>query len=95
MVVVQAEKMSRSPRGGPRENTLKAQIRGREYAGSQNIYLYELPNGQEIKMVVQENLAATADLNLNEMIPLYFLPENSTIIGYHREVAPPQRAAAE
>jgi spermidine/putrescine transport system ATP-binding protein len=90
-VVVQADKLTRQPKGILGENTLKATLRGREYAGSQNIYLLDLPTGAEVKLVAQESMAVASRTALNAEVAVHFPAEAATIIGYHRR--PPEAVA--
>jgi ABC-type Fe3+/spermidine/putrescine transport system ATPase subunit len=89
-VVVQADRIYRSRKGSPHENDLPGLLKGREYGGSQNTYLFDLADGREVKMVLQESLGRAADFRVNEKGVLYFAAEDASIIGY----ADRERAAA-
>ncbi len=78
-VVVQADKMTRNPTGSARENSVSAVLRGREYAGSHNIYLMDLVDGSEIKLISQET-ASPASMSINAPVTTYFTPENASLI---------------
>lgn len=82
--VVQADKMRRAPSGDApeRDNRVKATVRGREFAGSQNIYLLETVDGSEIKLIQQETFGASESLNVGEQTDLVFAPEHVSLIGY-------------
>ncbi|MFK0335256.1 ABC transporter ATP-binding protein [Rhizobium sp. NPDC090275] len=75
-VVVQADKMTSIPTGAPHENRVDATLRGREYAGSHNIYLMDLIDGTEIKLTSQASLP----IEINAAVSAYFAPENATLI---------------
>jgi spermidine/putrescine transport system ATP-binding protein len=97
-VVVQADKLTRTPRGVPRENAVPAVLRGREFAGSQNIYLLDMADGTEIKLVAQEGMTAGEALGVNTPVTVHFAPDQATIIGYHRAASAgvePLRQAGE
>jgi hypothetical protein len=79
---VQADKLHRRPTGSANENTVAAQLRGREYAGSQNIYLLDLVDGTEIKLVAQESPGEAGGLAINQSLTVHFAPDDATIIGY-------------
>ncbi len=78
-VVVQADKMTLAPRGGPHENEARAVLRGREYAGSHNIYLLDLMDGTEVKVLAQDGggLAAAA---VESTLTTYFSPDHASLI---------------
>ncbi|MEM1287685.1 MAG: ABC transporter ATP-binding protein [Pseudomonadota bacterium] len=86
--VVQADKMRRSPGPTPGVNAatdanqVTATVRGREFAGSQNIYLLETVDGAEIKLIQQETFGASESLNVGEGANLVFAPEHVSLIGY-------------
>ncbi|NWJ25577.1 ABC transporter ATP-binding protein [Rhizobium sp. RM] len=75
-VVVQADKLTPSPTGTPGENRLDATMRGREYAGSHNVYLLDLVDGTEVKMTVQQILPG----EINTPVTAWFAPENASLI---------------
>jgi ABC-type Fe3+/spermidine/putrescine transport system ATPase subunit len=92
-VVVQADKLHRRPAGTANENSVTAQLRGREYAGSQNIYLLDLVDGTEVKLIAQESPGEAAGMALNQPVTVHFSAENASIIGY-AETARAARVAA-
>ena len=47
-------------------------LRGREYAGSQNIYLFDTADGNEIKVVAQEAIATANARTINAELALGF-----------------------
>jgi ABC-type Fe3+/spermidine/putrescine transport system ATPase subunit len=75
-VVVQADKMTSAPTGAPHENRIDATLRGREYAGSHNIYLMDLIDGTEVKLTSQ----ATLLIEINAAVSGYFIAEHATLI---------------
>ncbi|PKA41895.1 ABC transporter ATP-binding protein [Rhizobium sullae] len=75
-VVVQADKLSPAPTGVAGENRLDATLRGREYAGSHNVYLLDLVDGTEVKMTVPQVLA----VEINRPASAWFSPENASLI---------------
>jgi hypothetical protein len=75
-VVVQADKMTSAPTGLARENRVDATLRGREYAGSHNIYLMDLIDGTEVKLTSQ----ATLPIEINTPVSAYFAAEHATLI---------------
>jgi spermidine/putrescine transport system ATP-binding protein len=81
-VVVQADKLHKQPRGMPHENQAAALVTGREYAGSQNIYLLDLPDGKEIKLVAQESPSEATATQINKPMSVFFAARDASIIGY-------------
>lgn len=75
-VVVQADKLTPAPTGIAGENRLDATLRGREYAGSHNIYLLDLVDGTEVKMTVPQVLP----VDINQNITAWFSPANASLI---------------
>ena len=75
-VVVQADKMTSAPTGLAHENRVDATLRGREYAGSHNIYLMDLIDGTEVKLTSQ----ATLPIEINAPVSAYFAAEHATLI---------------
>ncbi|NKN36021.1 ABC transporter ATP-binding protein [Agrobacterium sp. a22-2] len=75
-VVVQADKMKSAPTGISGENRLDATIRGREYAGSHNIYLMDLIDGTEIKLISQQVLP----VEINAPASAFFAPADASLI---------------
>ncbi|MCX5514369.1 ABC transporter ATP-binding protein [Kaistia algarum] len=80
-VVVQADKMTRAPTGLPNENAVAAVLRGREYAGSQNVYLMDLVDGTEIKLVAQGGMSESTALGINDPLTVYFSPRDASLIA--------------
>ncbi|MDX3928534.1 MAG: ABC transporter ATP-binding protein [Shinella sp.] len=76
-VVVQADKLTSAPTGIAGENRIDATMRGREYAGSHNIYLMDLVDGTEVKMNVPQTLAT----EINQPISAWFAPKDASLIG--------------
>jgi spermidine/putrescine transport system ATP-binding protein len=93
-VVVQADKVRRLPKGTPHENAVAAHLRGREYAGSQNIYLLDLVDGSEIKLVAQESPGEAAGMTINQAMTVHFDARDASIIGYAAPPAPRESAPA-
>lgn len=75
-VVVQADRMKAHSSGDARENRVDATLRGREFAGSHNIYLLDLIDGTEIKLTSAESLGA----EINTRVTAFFLPEDASLI---------------
>jgi ABC-type Fe3+/spermidine/putrescine transport system ATPase subunit len=75
-VVVQADKLTTAPTGAAGESRIDAMLRGREYAGSHNIYLLDLPDGTEIKLISQQVLP----VEINAPVTAYFTPANASLI---------------
>ncbi|WP_313760793.1 ABC transporter ATP-binding protein [Rhizobium sp.] len=75
-VVVQADKLTPAPTVVAGENRLDATLRGREYAGSHNIYLLDLIDGTEVKMTVQQVLP----VEINQKATAWFSPANASLI---------------
>lgn len=75
-VVVQADKLTPVPTGIAGENRLDAMLRGREYAGSHNIYLLDLVDGTEVKMTVPQVLS----VEINQKTTAWFSPANASLI---------------
>lgn len=76
-VVVQADKLTGAPTGIADENRIDATMRGREYAGSHNIYLMDLVDGTEVKMTVPQIL----ETEVNQPVSAWFAPQNASLIG--------------
>jgi hypothetical protein len=51
-------------------------LRGRDYAGSHNIYLMDLIDGTEVKLTSQ----ATLPIEINAAVSAYFAAESATLI---------------
>jgi ABC-type Fe3+/spermidine/putrescine transport system ATPase subunit len=75
-VVVQADKLKPAPTGVVGENRLEATVRGREYAGSHNIYLLDLVDGTEVKMTLPQVLP----LEINQPATVWFSPAHAALI---------------
>ena len=89
-VVVQADKLKRLPSGSGATNAASAVLRGREFAGSQNIYLLDLIDGTEIKLIAQESMGAAFTVSVEETWTVALSPDDAAIIGY---ADPPPPAA--
>jgi spermidine/putrescine transport system ATP-binding protein len=76
-VVVQADRLAGAPRGIAGENRIDATMRGREFAGSHNIYLMDLVDGTEVKMTVPQALP----IEINQPISAWFAPADASLIG--------------
>ncbi|APO79488.1 spermidine/putrescine ABC transporter ATP-binding protein (plasmid) [Rhizobium etli 8C-3] len=76
VVVVQADRLSSTPTGASGENRLEATLRGREYGGSHNVYLLDLIDGTEVKMIVQQVLP----VEINQSVSTYFAPSDASLI---------------
>ena len=74
-VVVASEKMRRGPVGAG-GNALPAVMRGREYAGSHNVFLMDMADGTEIKVVSHEG--AIPEYGATET--LWFAPGEASLI---------------
>ena len=79
-VVVQADKMTRRPEGMTHENSVAAVLRGREYAGSQNILLMDLVDGSEIKLIASGGMGDAGTLRINDPLTVYFSPQHASLI---------------
>ncbi|SSC72193.1 unnamed protein product [Ciceribacter sp. T2.26MG-112.2] len=75
-VVVQADKMTSQPTGVRNENRVDATLRGREFAGSYNIYLLDLIDGTEVKLTTANALP----IDISKPISAYFAPEDASLI---------------
>ncbi len=75
-VVVQADRMTTTPAGVVRENRVDASLRGREFAGSHNIYLLDLVDGTEIKLTSQTALP----IEIDAMVSAFFSPADASLI---------------
>ena len=93
-VVVQADKMRIMSGGQSGSNRMQAMLRGREYAGSQNIYLLDMADGNEIKVVAQEAIGAAGARAINAEMSLGFDAQDASLIGYHSPPAEVEPAAA-
>ncbi|KAA2313893.1 ABC transporter ATP-binding protein [Pseudooceanicola sediminis] len=74
VVAIAAEKLRRGLRAG--DNTVPAVMRGREFAGSHNVFLMDLADGTEIKVVSHDG--AIPDYGAEER--LCFAPEDASLI---------------
>lgn len=81
-VVVQADKIRRAPANSSAENQLSAILRGREFAGSHNVYLFDLPDGNEIKIVSEDNPGEPPEKLSGGSSTLYFSARDAFIIGF-------------
>ncbi len=81
-VVVQADKIRRAPANSSAENQLSAILRGREFAGSHNVYLFDLPDGNEIKIVSEDNPGEPPEKLSGAPSTLYFSARDAFIIGF-------------
>lgn len=81
-VVIQADKIRRTPGQKSRDNRLSAVLRAREFAGSHNIYLFDLPNGVEIKLIAEHDVASSAEILTGASTDLYFSAADASIIGF-------------
>ena len=81
-VVVQADKIKRTPAHTSNENKISAILRGREFAGSHNVYLFDLPDGSEIKIVSEDEAGSSPERLSGAASSLYFSTEDAFIIGF-------------
>jgi spermidine/putrescine transport system ATP-binding protein len=81
-VVVQADKIKRTPANTSNENKISAILRGREFAGSHNVYLYDLPNGNEVKIVSEDEAGSSPERWSGGASSLYFSTQDAFIIGF-------------
>lgn len=75
-VVVQADKLTTKATGIANENRIDATMRGREYAGSHNIYLVDLIDRTEIKIIAQQTLP----VEINQPVSAWFAPADASLI---------------
>jgi ABC-type Fe3+/spermidine/putrescine transport system ATPase subunit len=81
-VVVQADKIRRSAANTSNENNISAILRGREFAGSHNVYLFDLPNGNEVKVVSEDESGSSSDRMTGAPSDLYFSVKDAFVIGF-------------
>lgn len=87
--VVPADRMALSSRpaspgaafDGFSENGLQATLRGKEFIGSQVIYLLETATGQEIKLIQQQSLDDSLSIPINSELQLSWRTENTILLG--------------
>ena len=87
-LVVQADKLRRRQHGEEGQNTIRAVLKGREFTGSQVIYYLETPQGDEVKMVLQEPFTEGEGTEINSEMELCWAPEDTVILG-HRDAGLP------
>lgn len=80
-VIVQADKVSRFSQGSTYENSIKSVLKGREFTGSQMIYLLESSTGNEVKMICQESFGDSLAVPMNSEVKLFWRPEDTVILG--------------
>jgi spermidine/putrescine transport system ATP-binding protein len=63
------------------ENGIQATLRGKEFIGSQVIYLLEMATGQEIKLIQQQSLDDSLSIPINSELHLNWRIENTILLG--------------
>ncbi len=63
------------------ENGIQATLRGKEFIGSQVIYLLETATGQEIKLIQQQSLDDSLNIPINSELHLNWRIENTILLG--------------
>lgn len=80
-LVVQADRVSTTPKGSTHENRVRGVLRGSEFMGSQVLYLLETADGQEIKMIRQESFNDTLAMAMDREIEVFWPMEDTVILG--------------
>jgi spermidine/putrescine transport system ATP-binding protein len=83
-VVVPADRISLSDPSAAAPNTLEATLRGREFLGSQVIYVLETATGYEVRVIRQEPLSQSLDIPINAVLQLSWPTEDSLLLGERR-----------
>ncbi len=83
-VVVPADRMTLSAQSGPAENTIHATLRGREFLGSQVIYLLETATGYEVRVIRQEAFSQSLDTPINAELYLSWRTQDTVLLGERR-----------
>lgn len=79
-VVVPADKL-RDAAGASSDNQIRATLSGREFLGSQVIYLLETSTGHELKMIRQEAFSDSLKVPLDTEMQLFWQAEDTVILG--------------
>ncbi|MGB3293395.1 MAG: ABC transporter ATP-binding protein [Phormidesmis sp.] len=83
-VVVPADRITLSPEATQTENTIQATLRGREFMGSQVIYLLETATGYEVRVIRQELFSRSLSLEVNAELYLSWHTEDTVLLGERR-----------
>lgn len=79
-IVVPADKLRDTP-GASTANQIRATLSGREFMGSQVIYLLETSTGRELKMIRQESFGDCLKIPLDTEMPLFWQAEDTVVLG--------------
>ena len=80
-VVVPADRIALTHQPTPATNTLKAILRGREFLGSQVIYLLETVTGHEVRVIRQEALSQSLATPINAELCLSWRTQDTVLLG--------------
>ncbi|MEM9809172.1 MAG: ABC transporter ATP-binding protein, partial [Cyanobacteria bacterium P01_D01_bin.56] len=80
-VVVPAERITLATRPDMLDNTIQATLRGREFLGSQLIYLLETATGHEIQVIRQEAFSQSLDIPINSTLYLSWRTQDTVLLG--------------
>ncbi|MDX2215858.1 MAG: ABC transporter ATP-binding protein [Oculatellaceae cyanobacterium bins.114] len=80
-VIIPADRIALTQSPSTTENSLKATLRGREFMGSQVIYVLETETGYEIKVIRQESFDHSLQIPINSQVNLSWRTEDSGLLG--------------
>lgn len=80
-VVVPADRITLSPQPQALGNIIQATLRGREFLGSQVIYLLETSPGDEVQVIRQEAFSQSLDIPINSSLYLSWRTQDSVLLG--------------
>lgn len=83
-VVVPADRITLTTASGPADNTIQATLRGREFMGSQVIYLLETATGHEVRVIRQETFSQSLNMPINAELFLTWRTQDSVLLGERR-----------
>ena len=79
-LVIQAAKVRRQPNGAPHENHVSGILTDSDFNGTQVTHFVRLPDGSEMRVIVTDPFAQ-APIRLGTVLDLYWLPEDSIMLG--------------
>ncbi|MEM6252186.1 MAG: ABC transporter ATP-binding protein [Cyanobacteria bacterium P01_D01_bin.156] len=80
-VVVPADRITLSVQPGALGNTIQATLRGREFLGSQLIYLLETGTGYEVQVIRQEAFSQSLDIPMDAELYLSWHTQDAVLLG--------------
>ena len=80
-VVVPADRITLADQPGALGNTIQAILRGREFLGSQVIYLLETTAGYEVQVIRQEAFSQSLDIPIDAELYLSWRTQDTVLLG--------------